>query len=108
MTNIDKIQYDLFLVFIYFSYIITALVITGISNNAEFYLEQLNYYVKIYISLYLILRFNRFRRVKFTDLDRMVVFSSGMFLFSTTIFHTIIMNYLNQIKGYLNSLFNKK
>jgi hypothetical protein len=102
--DINKIQYYFFTFFVIFSYIVTALFITGLNNNGEFYLETLNSYVKIYISLYLILRFNIFRHVKFTELDRKIVYTAGVFLFSTTIIYNIILNYIKEIKYYIKSL----
>ena len=71
------------------------------------YLETIQYWVKIYISLFLIWRFNFFRKIHFTDLDRKVAFSAGLFLFTTTIFNQILTNYLKEIKAFVKTYINK-
>ena len=40
--------------------------------------------MKYYISLFLIIRFNPFYKSNFTNFDRKVVFSAGIFLITTT------------------------
>ena len=77
-------------------------ILFGISSKAPQYLDDLQYYVKIYVSLFLIYRFNPFRRVKFTGLDAKVAFSAGVFLLTTTAINSILQNYLSIIKQYLN------
>lgn len=73
----------------------------GLSAKAPQYLDDLQYYVKIYISLFLIYRFNPFRRVKFTGLDAKIAFSAGVFLLATTAINTILQSYLHRIKQYI-------
>ena len=68
-------------------YIIIAL---GISVNAPQYLDTLQFYVKIYVSLFLIWRFNPFRRVKVNQLDVKIALSAGIFLLGTTIVGKIL------------------
>ena len=79
-------------------------ILLGLSANAPQYLNDLQYYVKIYVSLFLILRFNPFRHSRFTELDAKIAFSAGMFLITTTAINQFIVTYLNEIKGYLNFL----
>jgi len=45
------------------------------------YLGDINDIFSLYIALYLMARFNRFRSVTFTDLDRKMVFHAGLLLF---------------------------
>jgi hypothetical protein len=94
-------MYDLVVYITWFLYIIIAL---GLSANAPEYLDDLQYYVKLYISLFLIYRFNPFRRVKFTGLDAKIAFSAGVFLLATTAINTIIQNYLSELKQYIEWL----
>jgi hypothetical protein len=68
-------------------YVIIAL---GLWSRAPQYLEDLQYYVKIYVALFLIYRFNPFRNVKFTNLDRKIAFSAGVFLIGTSFFEYIM------------------
>jgi hypothetical protein len=97
--KLHKIQEDIFdftFVIIYFLYFLIAL---GLSATAPKYLSFLDYYVKIYVSLFLIWRFNPFRHVKFTSLDKKIVFNAGLFvLFATTSINQILINYLIEFK----------
>ena len=101
--NLYNIQNSAFNIIIIISYILYFVVAIGISASAPQYLETLQYWVKLYISLFLIYRFNPFRSIRFNELDRKVVFSAGVFLLSTTIFNHILMSNLKQIKAFLNS-----
>jgi hypothetical protein len=71
----------------------------GLFSSAPQYIEKLDYYVKIYISLFLLWRFNPFRDLKFTDLDRKIAFSAGMFLFTTSAVNQILMKYLDNARN---------
>lgn len=62
----------------------------GLWSSAPQYLSDLHYYVKIYVALFLIYRFNTFRHVKFTSLDRRIAFSAGMFLLGTSLLQTLM------------------
>jgi len=52
-------------------------------NHTEF-MGLLDTAMKYYISLFLIIRFNPFYKSNFTNFDRKVVFSAGIFLITTT------------------------
>lgn len=87
--------FDFTFVIIYLLYFSIAL---GLSATAPKYLSFLDYYVKIYVSLFLILRFNPFRHVKFTQLDKKIAYNAGLFvLFATTSINQILINYLKTI-----------
>lgn len=100
--NIHIFQINVFNIIIYLTWILYIAILFGISSKAPQYLDDLQYYVKIYVSLFLIYRFNPFRRVKFTGLDAKVAFSAGVFLLTTTAINSILQNYLSIIKQYLN------
>jgi len=76
-------------------YIIIAL---GLSASAPEYLTVLQYYLKLYISIFLIWRFNPFRRVKFTKLDATIAFNAGVFLLSTLVIGYLSTN-INTVLG---------
>lgn len=61
----------------------------GLWSSAPQYLGDLQYYVKIYVALFLIYRFNPFRHVKFTSLDRKIAFSAGAFLLGTSLLQSL-------------------
>jgi hypothetical protein len=84
----------------YFLYIVVAL---GISSSAPAYLDTLVYYTKLYVSLFLIFRFNPFRLTKFTPLDAKIAFNAGMFLLFATAVNGIIGFYLNNMRVHMNT-----
>jgi len=97
--NIHDFQYNIFTIIIYVTWILYIIIALGLSAKAPQYLTNLHYYVKIYVSLFLIYRFNPFRRVKFTNLDAKIAFSAGLFLLGTTAIDSILQNYLKQIRN---------
>jgi hypothetical protein len=66
--KLHDFQNRLFDLFIIISYISYGLILFGVSTNAPKYLKSLDSIVQIYISLFLIVRFNPFRKIIFTDL----------------------------------------
>lgn len=78
---------------------LTLLVISyiGIWRLAPQYLEMLRTITQLYISLFLIIRFNPYAsRPNFSELDRKVAFSAGMFLFATTIISKYLANIIEK------------
>jgi len=79
-----KIQDYGFNIFIIISYLVYILAVLGISAISPKYIDMLDFWVKIYISLFLLIRFNVFAgKVHFTELDRKISFSAGLFLLTT-------------------------
>jgi hypothetical protein len=99
--NVHNLQYNLFIFVTYLSWFLYIVILLGLSINAPEYLYDLQYYVKLYVSLFLVLRFNPLRKVKFTELDKKIAFSAGLFLLATTAINEIFVSYLNNIKNYL-------
>jgi hypothetical protein len=93
--------YNIIIYITWFLYVVIAL---GLSANAPQYLEDMQYYVKMYVSLFLIYRFNPFRRVTFTGLDAKIAFSSGVFLLATTAINNVLQKYITDLKQYLTFL----
>jgi hypothetical protein len=86
------------------SYILVFISALGISNSAPGYLKDLNYIISVYICLFLIWRFNPISKLdKFTDLDRKIAFTAGMFILTTT----ILTNFMSHIKQQVNSTVRK-
>jgi hypothetical protein len=96
--NLYEFQNIAFNYVIIISYILYFVIALGLFSNAPHYLETLQYWIKIYISIFLIYRFNFFNKVKFSELDRKVAFSAGLFLLSTTIFGQILDLYLQDAR----------
>lgn len=72
-------------------YISAFLYLFGFLNSLKFLM--LNYIIKIAIALFLIYRFNGLRKNKtsFTDLDRKVCFSAGIYILAVSFQEYIIM-----------------
>jgi hypothetical protein len=92
--SVHNFQSKMFTIVIYVTWILYILIALGISFVSPQYLVTLQNIVKIYISLFLMLRFNPFRHVKFTRLDARIAFSAGLFLFATTAIDKILQSYL--------------
>ena len=100
--QLHKWQDRLFTIFIYVSYMLMILSAFGLSEAAPKFLQSLDYYVRIYICLFLIWRFNPFRRhYEFTDLDRKIAFSAGVFILTTTALNQYIEEVKSIVKNYL-------
>lgn len=102
--KIHDVQNRAFDIFIYISWILYIAILFGVSVNAPTYLDTVDYYAKIYVSLFLLYRFNVFRKVTFTDLDRKIAFSAGVFLFATTALNQVLTTYLDPIKSKVSDI----
>jgi hypothetical protein len=102
--KLNSIQESFFNTFIILSYALIFISFFGLSNSAPKYLESVDYYVRIYICLFLIWRFNPFRRVyKFTDLDRKIAFSAGLFILTTTALNQYLIDVKNKVQKIVTS-----
>ena len=107
MTSIYyTIQHNIYDIVIYITWILYFMIILGLSVNAPEYLNTIQSFMRIYISLFLIYRFNSFRTVKFTDYDAKISFSAGLFLLGTTAIDGIIKKYISYFKQFLNKTSN--
>jgi hypothetical protein len=94
----------MFDIIVYITWVLYVVIALGLSANAPQYLDDLQYYIKLYVSIFLIYRFNPFRRVRFTGLDAKIAFSAGVFLFATTAINNVLHNYLSELKQYIEWL----
>ncbi len=69
----------------------------GLSTIAPQYLSYLQQFLKIYVSLFLIYRFNNFRIIKLTELDRKIGFNAGVLLIGSDIINYIVKHYADYI-----------
>jgi len=87
-NKLNYIEEKFFWVVIYTTYLLIFVIFIGFKNSAPKILEFINYYLKIYISLFLIWRFNPLRKVKeVTRLDRHIIFNAGLIVLTTTALH---------------------
>ena len=101
--KIDEFQHKAFDFVVYVSYFLYFLIVFGLMATAPEYLAELQSYIKLYVSLFLIIRFNPLRKLEFSELDKKVSFSAGVFLLTTTTITEILITYLNEIKNYLKA-----
>jgi len=95
-------QSNAFTIITYLTWFLYFAILLGLSANAPQYLDSLQYYVKIYVSLFLILRFNPFTYTRFTELDARIAFSAGLFLLTTTAIDQILIEYFEDLRGYID------
>lgn len=82
MNNYHEILFDSAL---YLSYIFYFVAFFQIKTYNPEYLVLLQSGIKYYVIAFLLIRFNPFNHVRFTEFDRKVVFSSAIFLLTTTV-----------------------
>ena len=98
--SLHKFQEKFFNLFITISWILIIISALGFSQLAPTFLEDLDYYVRIYICLFLLWRFHPFRsHYEFTDLDRKIAFSAGLFILTTTVLNQYLVNIVNKFKN---------
>jgi hypothetical protein len=95
MTNLYEFQNKAFDYITIFTYILYIVIAFGLSATAPTYLNDLLFYTKMYISLFLIFRFNPIRLVKFTPLDAKIAFNAGIFLLFTTLVNSVMVTYID-------------
>lgn len=99
--KLHEAQSRFFNLFIYISYALLFISALGISQTAPKYLDSMEYYIRIYICLFLMWRFNPLReKVEFTELDRKIAFSAGAFILTTTALN----QYLEQVKEIVKNI----
>ena len=100
--SLYNFQSHLFTMFIIISYISYIGIAVGIKILSPDSLSKLDYYTQIYVCLFLLYRFNPFRKIQFNELDRKIAFSAGVFLLSTTFINSFIKKYLSIILSFLD------
>ena len=91
MGNIFKIQEKVFLFLLYSTHILLFLSLIGVTVYAPAYVNNIDFYLRLYTCLFLIWRFHPFRsHYKFTELDRKIAFSAGIFILTTSILNKYI------------------
>jgi len=83
-------------IFIHVVYVSLAL---GLFTKEPEYLKTLDFWVKVFTSVFLIWRFNPLVEHTFTKFDGKVAFSAGVFMATVTIVERYLGTYVNQIKS---------
>jgi hypothetical protein len=109
MTNVYEFQEKVFDYISVITYILYIVIAFGLSSSelAPKYLDDLLFYTKMYISLFLIYRFNPFTLSKFTPLDAKIAYNAGIFLLFTTALNSVLVKYIYFFKMTQKSIIDK-
>ena len=90
----EKIYYTL----LYAFYILYVLVILNLAyfRSVTTYLPAIQSALKYFVILFLMIRFNPYSNEKITDFDKSIIFSSSLFLLSTTAVTDALLSYFNK------------
>lgn len=82
-------------IFIVFTYVFYISAVIGVALIKPAWYRHLDIFMKLYVGLFLVARFNPFRtNVQFTELDRQISFNAGVFVLSMLAVNTIFGNYI--------------
>lgn len=99
----NPIFYDNAYIFInYFEYVsvlVLLLFVVGVFANQPSGFIALNFVIKLLFSIFMIYRFNSYRKnkIQFTDLDKKICFSAGIYIFAFS-FLDIIQIYIERLR----------
>jgi hypothetical protein len=98
--TIYNLEYGFITYFGYITKITVLLFMIGFFQTKPTSFLKINFVIKIIISLFLIYRFNSYRsdKVKFTELDRKVAYSAGMYIFTIS-FIDVLDPYVEKIRS---------
>ena len=85
-----------FIYALYISYVLVAIAITGVVQLNSAYLETIQTFIKYYVSIFLMARFNPLVKTNFTQFDVKIAWSAGVFLFITTSIFQIIQSVISK------------
>ena len=93
----QKFQMNAFIVITVITYILYIVSLLGLSKtNTAPYVTVIHSYIQIYVSLFLMYRFNPFRTTThFSELDKKIAFTAGTFLLMSGAIGVILKQQLN-------------
>jgi len=104
VKNIFTLQNDGYSFIVIIIYILYVLALFGFSSHAPEYIKTIDYYVRIYIGVFLIWRFSFASTVKFNELDKRIASAAGWFIVFSTFLNQFLESYYTKAK----TLFNKE
>ena len=96
-TDLFNWHENVYMTILYFSYVLYFIAFTGILSLNPSYLSVLETFIKYYISIILLIRFNPFVDRKITKFDKKLVFTSALLLFISTTAYSIAINYFKKL-----------
>jgi hypothetical protein len=103
MNKLANVQYKLYSSILIITYIVYFLALFGVTLIDITWLDKLEGFIQIYVSVFLVYRFNPFSSITFNELDRKIAFSAGVFLLMTTSINSLVKIYFDDIKTYIKS-----
>ena len=83
------------------TFIMICIFIFGFIFNIPYVFIQINFIIKVSIAIYLMYKFNDFRKkIEFTTLDKKICFSAGFYIFVFS-FADVINSYFKYLRGVL-------
>lgn len=84
-------------------------VLLGVVATKPEYIQTLETFIKVYISVFLLWRFNPITGDRnFTELDRKIVFSAAVIVLSTTALNSVAQTYLIPLRAWIHHLTNSR
>ena len=95
-------EYNFVVVFSWITKLTVLLFIIGVFENKPSIYLEFNFIVKVCLALFLVYRFNKYRKYKieFTELDRKICYSSGMYILIVS-FADYLTIYTNTLKAFI-------
>jgi hypothetical protein len=98
--------YMLFHWFDIITFIMLCIFIFGFIFNIPIIFIQINFFIKVSIAIYLMYKFNDFRKkIEFTTLDKKICFSAGFYIFIFS-FADVINSYFIHLRTMLLNTYN--
>ena len=100
--DIYNFEYNFLVIFSWVTKFTVLLFIIGFIQNKPQWFINFNFVVKLCLALFLMYRFNSYRKYKitFTDLDRKVCYSAGLYIFLLS-FIEYINIYTDKLRSYI-------
>jgi hypothetical protein len=99
--NLLAIQEKIFNIILFIIYASFFLFLFGIDRNSISIVNDIDYYLRIYVCLFLMWRFHPFQKtVPFSNLDRKISFSAGLFIFTSAIVNEYKNETINKLKNW--------
>jgi hypothetical protein len=87
-------------------HVVYLAVLVGLVDTAPEYIDKLESYIKVYVALFLVLRFNKYTGTStFTPLDRKIVFSAGLIVLSTSALNWLVDSHKKEVKDFARMVF---
>jgi len=101
--HIYAIEYNFLTIFSWLTKITVFLFIIGFFNQKPEFFVKFNFVVKVFLALFLMYRFNSYRKnkVQFTDLDRKICYSSGIYILIISFFD-LYNQYIEKLRKVIN------